>query len=255
VETVLFPLLGSLAMPSDRADVQYRPLVHSEPLGQRVYRILEERILDGRLRPGERLVETELARQLGVSRGPIREALHLLAREGWLEVLPRQGTYVRQYREDELEDFFHVRSLLEVQGARLAARTVACQPDSEVAAQVAELEHTLERALAWSAQLDAGKDDTIVDARQFHREASRHFHRTVAGLARSSALAELSEHLAKRTRWYFSPRVLDRRAEAWREHADLTRAIAKGDEEGAVQVMRRHMERTRESYLRAFRSR
>ena len=120
---------------------------------------------------------------------------------------------------------------------------------------VAELERTLERALELSASLNSTDHGTVVDARQFHREASRHFHRTVARLSGSRALAELSEHLAKRTRWYFSPAVLDRRAEAWREHAELTAAIAKGHEDDAMNVMQRHMEATRTSYLRAFRSR
>jgi DNA-binding GntR family transcriptional regulator len=242
-------------MPSDRVELGYRPLAPSEPLGERVHTILEERILDGRLPPGERLVETELARQLGVSRGPIREALHQLAREGWLEVRPRQGTYVREYREEELMDFFEVRSLLEIEGARLAARAVATNARSDVAELLADLERTLERARELSADLASGDESTLVDARQFHRDASRRFHRTVASLSGSKALAELSEHLAKRTRWYFSPRVLDRREAAWVEHAELTAAIAKGDEDEAVTVMRRHMDGTRTSYVRAFRGR
>ncbi|MPZ89730.1 MAG: GntR family transcriptional regulator, partial [Nitriliruptorales bacterium] len=130
----------------------YRPLEPPVPLREQVYSTLEELILDGRLQPGQRLVETELASQLGVSRGPVREALQLLARDGWLDVHPRQGTYVRELLWQELENYFWVRSLLEVEAARLAARRV--REDREARqADLTELRDMLLRTAKLSTEL------------------------------------------------------------------------------------------------------
>ena len=71
-----------------------RPVERPAPLRQSVYEALVELVVEGRLRPGQHLVETELARQLGVSRQPVREALHRLEAEGWVDLRPNQGAFV-----------------------------------------------------------------------------------------------------------------------------------------------------------------
>ena len=70
------------------------PVARPVPLRQSVYEALVELVVGGRLGPGEHLVETELARQLGVSRQPVREALHRLEAEGWVDLRPNQGAFV-----------------------------------------------------------------------------------------------------------------------------------------------------------------
>ncbi len=68
-----------------------RPVERPVPLRQSVYEALVELVVEGRLRPGQHLVETELARQLGVSRQPVREALHRLEAEGWVQPAAQPG--------------------------------------------------------------------------------------------------------------------------------------------------------------------
>src|SRR5215471_20396871 len=98
------------------------------PLRQSVYEALVELVVGGALRPGQHLVESELARQLGVSRQPVREALHRLAAGGWVDLRPSQGAFVHVPTDQEVDELLDVRELLEMQTVRLAARAAGSQP-------------------------------------------------------------------------------------------------------------------------------
>src|SRR5256885_13371180 len=98
-----------------------RPVARPVPLRQSVYEALVELVIAGRLTSGQHLVETELARQLGVSRQPVREALHRLEAEGWVDLRPNQGAFVHVPTDQEVDQLLDVRELLEVETARLAA--------------------------------------------------------------------------------------------------------------------------------------
>src|ERR1700726_852101 len=97
------------------------PVARPVPLRQSVYEALVELVVGGRLGPGEHLVETELARQLGVSRQPVREALHRLEAEGWVDLRPSPGAFVHVPTDSEVDELLDVRALLEAETARLAA--------------------------------------------------------------------------------------------------------------------------------------
>src|ERR1700685_3220171 len=99
-----------------------RPVARPAPLRQSVYEALVELIVAGALRPGQHLVESELARQLGVSRQPVREALHRLGAEGGINLRPGQGPFVHVPTDSEVDQLLDVRELLEGATARLAAR-------------------------------------------------------------------------------------------------------------------------------------
>jgi DNA-binding GntR family transcriptional regulator len=223
------------------ADI-YRPLQPPAPLREQVYESLEELILDGRLHAGERLVESDLAARLGVSRGPIREALQHLERDGWLEVRPRQGTYVREPRQDELQDYFWARTLLEVEAAGRAARRVRTEPQA-----AADAIAKVRLLLARSKELAAGQPESAfadlapeqIERRRQYRESSRRFHYAIGQLSGSPALVELLQYLGKRTRWYFSALAYNSRQH---EHSDLLDVIERGDEQAAMSLMRAHME-------------
>ena len=101
------------------------PVARPVPLRQSVYEALVELVVGRRLGPGEHLVETELARQLGARRQPVREALHRLEAEGWVDLRPNQGAFVHVPTDHEVDELLDVRELLEVQMARLAARSAS----------------------------------------------------------------------------------------------------------------------------------
>jgi DNA-binding GntR family transcriptional regulator len=103
------------------------PPVERLLLSDHVYDRIRERIVDGELTPGTRLVELEIARQLGVSQAPVREAIKRLAHEGLVDHQPRRGSYVAEVSETEAEAARDVRAVIE----QLAARGLAsdCPPE------------------------------------------------------------------------------------------------------------------------------
>ena len=89
-------------------------------LWQRVHERLREQILSGKLEPGAELAEVALSEQLGVSRGPVREALGRLASEGLVTVRPRRGAVVRSLSTEEFLELYQVREALERMAVKLA---------------------------------------------------------------------------------------------------------------------------------------
>ena len=102
-----------------------------QPLREVVCESLREAIRNGTLKPGERLMEIQLAEQLGVSRTPVREAIRKLELEGYVIMMPRRGTYVANMSMSDISDIFEIRSALESLSNGLAAKRIT--PD--------ELEH------------------------------------------------------------------------------------------------------------------
>src|SRR5437867_1687707 len=87
--------------------------------------LIREAIVDGRLEPGQRLKEEELARELGISRTPIREALLMLQAEGLVDAVPNRGAMVRVHTPEDLDDLYQLRALLEGYAARRAALRIS----------------------------------------------------------------------------------------------------------------------------------
>ena len=107
--------------------------MENRTLRERVYELLREDILSGQLGPGAELSEVALAERLGVSRGPIREALGLLCAQGLVTMQPRRGAYVSVLTRQEFLEAYQVREALEALAARLAcraARTTTTSPSS-----------------------------------------------------------------------------------------------------------------------------
>ncbi|CAM5333709.1 GntR family transcriptional regulator [Streptomyces atroolivaceus] len=203
------------------------------PLRERVYEALLELITTRALRPGQHLVESELAGHLGVSRQPVREALQRLNTEGWVDLRPAQGAFVHEPTEEEADQLLSVRTLLEAEAARLAAAN-AGRPGIEA---LEELCSQGERAVA--------ADD--VDLAVATNAA---FHAKVMELAGNVVLSELAAQVDRRVRWYYTPVARQRGTRSWIEHRELIAAIASRDEQRATEVMRAHTEHTRQTYHR-----
>ena len=95
------------------------------PLRDVVFKTLREAILKGNLAPGERLMEIQLANQLGVSRTPIREAIRKLELEGLVIMIPRRGAEVARITEKDLKDVLEVRTSLEELAISLACERIS----------------------------------------------------------------------------------------------------------------------------------
>lgn len=206
-----------------------RRVTRPVPLRQAVYDSLAELIAGGSLKPGQHLVESELAERLGVSRQPVREALQRLQADGWVELRPAFGAYVHTPTPEEVDQLLGVRSALEAYSAREAA----ARRTADGIARLWELHEVGVAALA------ADDERALVDA-------NIAFHAGIVEISGNQVLAELIGQVQRRVRWYYTPIARPRGREAWNEHADLIRAIGDGDVAGAERMMRRHTERTTE---------
>ncbi len=207
------------------------PLQRPVPLRESVHEALTQMIIAGRLQPGQHLVEVELARLLGVSRQPVREALQRLHNEGWVDLRPGYGAMVHVPAEDEVDQLLAVRTVLETEAARLAA-TLASQ---DAITKLREL------CTVGTAMVKDGDFDGAV-------RVNADFHRSIAELSGNTFLADFAAQVDRRVRWYYTPVAPARGQASWREHARLITAITERDPEKAAKVMREHTERTRKTY-------
>lgn len=213
-----------------------RPLQRPVPLRQSVYDALIDLIVGGELSPGQHMVETDLARQLGVSRQPIREALHRMEAEGWVDLRPSQGAFVHVPTDSEVDELLDVRALLEAETARLAAAARGSTP-----AQLARLREICRDG---EAAAEAGDFGAAV-------AANNAFHAEVAAVGGNAVLAELADIVGRRVQWYYRMVAPERGHGSWAEHAEIIEAIESGDADQAQALARKHTERTRLAYHRA----
>ncbi|MEE1807288.1 GntR family transcriptional regulator [Streptomyces sp. BE133] len=219
--------MSSTGLPQGAVPKLERP----GPLRERVYEALLELITTRALRPGQHLVESELAGHLGVSRQPVREALQRLNTEGWVDLRPAQGAFVHEPTEEEADQLLSVRTLLEAEAARLAAANSG-------AAGIA----ALEELCAKGEQAVADDDVDLAVA------TNAAFHAKLMELAGNVVLSELAGQVDRRVRWYYTPVARRRGIQSWIEHRSLIAAISARDEQRATEIMRAHTEHTRKTY-------
>jgi DNA-binding GntR family transcriptional regulator len=201
------------------------------PLRQQIYERVEELIIYGELAAGEHLVESQLAQRLGVSRIPVREALQLLNRDGWVDLRPRQGAFVHSPTVEEADEVFTVRTVLEVEATRLAA----LHP-TEVAVR------GLRKIIgAGHVALKKGDDRELV-------RLNSEFHEGISRMAGNRILTQMTGRLDKRIRWFFAPVVKLRGAASWEEHKEMVDAIEASDPDRAAEEMRKHAEATKDAF-------
>jgi DNA-binding GntR family transcriptional regulator len=195
-------------------------------LSDQVKAFIIDAIMGGDFMPGDRIVESSLARRLGVSQAPVREAIRDLARMGFLETEPYRGTSVRSFAPDELWEVYTVRAALEALAARLAAPRVS---DADVG--------TLERIL--DQMVDAGRRQDL----DRMTELDNDFHETILQIAGNSLLYQLWQTLQFGYWTIVTAKMstFDLEYLAAR-HEELLNALKTRDPQRAMDAMRRHIE-------------
>jgi DNA-binding GntR family transcriptional regulator len=181
-------------------------------LPDHVRSVIFEAILTGVLAPGERLMVDDVAEHFGVSKIPVREALKSLESDGWVEIRPRRGTFVKPLSETELRQVFEMRRVLEPYSARLAAQRRS-------AAQLAELEALVAEGLQG---IHAG------DVARTTRANSR-FHSVMAEAMNNDLMGGAISNLESRLRRYFMAVEWQQRAESMAQHQAIFEAIRDKD--------------------------
>lgn len=115
------------------------------PLGEVVFEHLRDAIISGKLAPGERLMEIQLAESLGVSRTPVREAMRRLEQEDFIEMIPRKGAYVKDLNAKDILDVLELRSVLEGFAAYQSAINISDHDIAEMEALIAKFEQSIDQ--------------------------------------------------------------------------------------------------------------
>jgi DNA-binding GntR family transcriptional regulator len=207
-----------------------------ELLSAKVKRFILDRVVSGRYQPGERIVEFQLAKELGISQSPVREALRELATIGIITIHPRRGARVRLPSARELGDVSLVRSEVDALAARLAADVVT---DSILG----ELESLVE------TMLDRLKAQDFPGL----TEADVRFHRRIVQATGNQALERAFDQLAPFARTFITltlPHVDIQ--EIVQEHGTILTALRNRDAEGTAQAARAHQLHVRNLMLDHF---
>jgi len=205
---------------------------------EKAYREIREQLLRGAFKPGERLVEDELAALCGVSRTPIREALRRLASDMFVRQVPNHGTFVIETSENDVEDLFELRAMLEGYAAARAARRVTAETLQALEAEVERIDTALRERRGYYL-------DTFLDA-------NRRIHALIVGLSGSERLRLMLNSLTEQsvvlgTLHRYSMDDLRRSNE---HHKEIVAALRAGDAAWAQSIMAAHIHAAFRSFSR-----
>lgn len=207
-----------------------------KPLRELVLDAIREAIIKGTLKPRERLMEIQMAEELGVSRTPIREALRKLELEGFIVMVPRKGAYVADISFKDIADVFEIRAALEALAAGLAAERITDEELEEMERLVAEkaeaiTEHDMDRLV---------QVDTL-------------FHEAIYKASRNQRLTNIINNLREQIQRYRTTSLAypGRMKRSLEEHRSIVEAIQSRDTQIAQQAAREHIENAENSMIEA----
>ena len=209
---------------------------NTKSLEEGVYFQLEEEILSGKLNRGDTLTECALSARLGVSRTPLRAALHRLAEEGLVKITPNRGAVVVGVNADDLVDIYKIRTRLEGLASSLAAGRIS-EEDKK------RLSESVELSEFYIRKRDADK----------LKELDSEFHNIIYEASGNRRLSKILSELHRSIRAYrrLSLTVTDRLERSVDEHREILNAILKGDTEEADRLTSLHIEAALENLLSA----
>lgn len=219
--------------PLFRKSVARASMAAGTSRGELVYQKLREAIERGELKPGQRVMEVEVAEWLKVSRTPVREALRRLESEGMLALEPRMGLVVASLTRQAMLELYVMREVLEGTAARLCARHA-----SDV--EVMELEELVKREERLQGNFEALARHNRLFHEALHRGAhNRYLEKSLSAVNDSMYLLGPSQML-----------LPERAKSALEEHAELLDAVLKRDGDLAEAVARRHVRSAQQQRLK-----
>ncbi|MGD9577414.1 MAG: GntR family transcriptional regulator [Syntrophorhabdus sp.] len=206
----------------------------NETIRKKVYHYIREKILNGDIAPGERLIETRLAQEIGTSRTPVREALHSLELEKLIKSIPRVGYVVEGMNVQELEQICEIRSVIEA----LAARWAIEKSHEKLAKNLANNISKQEKALSKKKL-------------QEYIELDAQFHDIIAKLSGSERLLELAQTLRRHMLRYRMHVVyaIDTAIRSLEGHRFILNAIEQRNVSHAVEALEHHLQQSKEDIL------
>jgi DNA-binding GntR family transcriptional regulator len=204
-------------------------------LSEVAYERIKEAIRSGDLEPGQPLSETKLSKLLGISRTPVREAIHQLAQDGLVQIIPGRAVIVASLSIPEVMNAIHIRSILEPEIARLAAISISPDDLETLWSVLREMEEAIKN-----------------DDRTTWAKADTGFHEILSAACPNKLLGDMVTRVRDRIS-YLSIDIQtghNRLIACTQEHRQVVEAIAAGDPQAAEQAMRDHLTKLRESFFR-----
>jgi DNA-binding GntR family transcriptional regulator len=197
-----------------------------DPVFTDAYRKIKDGILGLRYKPGQKLSETKLAADLRVGRSPVRSALARLERDGWVRVLPQQGTFVRDFSAEDIAAMSELRLLLEAHSASVAASKITTE-------ELALLRRQFEALKAKGAERNFDEFLALDDL----------FHGLVHRAANNPLITEILRNLRDQIHWVrlFNAASPGRVEASLREMDRVLDAMERRDGQAAAQAMRQHI--------------
>ena len=214
--------------------MRFTPSVESKPIREIAYETLKHAIITGQIPAGARIVETEYADKLHISRTPLREALRKLERDGLVEYVLRRGVVVRAFTIADVEEIYTIRNALEM--LTLPAIITNATPED-----IRSLREKLHKMDAFIAKNDIEGVSPL--ARGFHDQLT-----AISGLNRILRVIQSQDEYIRR----FSAMSIakeTRRKSAHEEHYKLLEYLENKDLENFEKLMRKHIERSKETCL------
>ena len=207
----------------------------SSTIRRRIYNFLREQLLSGEIQPHQHLIEAKIARDIGTSRTPVREAFHSLELEGLIESIPRVGYVVKPISEQEVEEICEIRATIEGLAARWAIEKAYKKLVEELEKNISVVEEKVSKG----------------DVRAFVDMDAR-FHEIISKFSGSKRLLELAQTLRRHMLRYRIQSIysVDNVLRAIEGHKGIAQAIRKRDLEEVNQAIRHHMEQVKKDVLR-----
>ena len=214
----------------------FQPMMESRPIREIAYEVLKHAIITGEIPAGERIVETDYAERLHISRTPLREALRKLERDGLVEYVLRRGVVVRAFTIADVEEIYTIRNALEMLTLPAIIRNATAEDVASLKERLREMDEVMAH----------GDIETL-------SPMARAFHSQLTALCRQNRILRVIEGQDEFiTRFSaMAIRQENRRSQAHEEHYKLVEYVEKRDLEHLEKLMRKHIERCKENCLAA----
>ncbi len=214
----------------------FQPMMESRPIREIAYEVLKKAIITGEIPAGERIVETDYADRLHISRTPLREALRKLERDGLVEYVMRRGVVVRAFTIEDVKEIYTIRNALEM-------LTLPSIIENATTEDIASLREKL-------SEMDRLQEKDDVDAlsplaREFHAQLT-----SISGQKRILRVIESQDEYIRRFS-AMSIRQENRRSAAHAEHHKLVDYVEARDLEKFTELMQHHIDRSMDNCLTA----
>lgn len=210
---------------------------------QRVYDTVKEKISTFQLKPGTRLVEEQIAEEVGVSRTPVREALNRLGQEGLVKIFPKWGSYVREIDLEEIREVFDLREVLEGMAARVAASRISEKEIVELKRFCQECDHFGKRNGSFELQL----------------KSDMKFHELLVRASRNKRLQKIVGlfNIQVRNFRIFNPLPPGKKipiSGTTKEHSEIIKALSEHNPDLAEKATREHIRKAKEKMEKRYES-